>query len=99
MLLITTPVSQHFWTWDRFLQGGRDFEMGAVTILSFLSLALVLSKSYKQCVDVVLSAQRLLAARSDLVLPATSRAAAFSSRPRVGPLDAVVCISSVTIQI
>lgn len=49
------PVTQHLWTWDRFLHGGRDFELTTLMILSFLGLVLVLSKNFKQCIDSLLS--------------------------------------------
>ena len=45
--LITMPVTQHLWTWDHFLHGGRDFELSTLMILSFLGLVLVLSKNLK----------------------------------------------------
>ncbi|MGA8743623.1 MAG: hypothetical protein WB561_20695 [Terracidiphilus sp.] len=59
--LITMPVTQHLWTWDRFLHGGRDFELSTLMILSFLGLALVLSKNLKQCFDSLFSALCILA--------------------------------------
>jgi hypothetical protein len=59
--LITMPVTQHLWTWDHFLHGGRDFELSTLMILSFLSLVLVLSKSLKQGIDSLLSALCVLA--------------------------------------
>ena len=37
------PLTQYFWTWDRFLHGGQDFELGALMVLTNLSLALVLA--------------------------------------------------------
>jgi hypothetical protein len=53
--LLTMPVTQHLWTWDRFLHGGRDFELSTLMILSFLGLVLVLAKSLKQSIDSLLS--------------------------------------------
>lgn len=53
--IITMPVTQHLWTWDRFLHGGRDFELSTLMILSVLGLVLVLSKNLKQCIDSLLS--------------------------------------------
>jgi hypothetical protein len=53
--LITMPVTQHLWTWDHFLHGGKDFELSTLMILSFLGLVLVLAKSLKQCIDSLLS--------------------------------------------
>jgi hypothetical protein len=49
--LMTMPVTERLWTWDHFLQGGQDFEMSTILVLSFLCLVLVLSKHGKQGVD------------------------------------------------
>ena len=46
--LITMPITQHLWTWDRFLHGGQDFETGALMILTALNLVLVLARCCKQ---------------------------------------------------
>jgi hypothetical protein len=53
--LLTMPITEHLWTWDRFLQTGRDFELGTLMVLSFLCLVLVLSKQCKQSVESLLS--------------------------------------------
>jgi len=49
--LMSMPLTEHLWTWDHFLQGGQDFEMSTILVLSFLCLVLVLSKHEKQGVD------------------------------------------------
>ena len=49
--LLTMPVTQHLWTWDRFLRGGQDFELTALLVLSIICLVLVLSKHGKQGID------------------------------------------------
>lgn len=39
--LITMPVTQHYWMWDKFMHGGQDFELGllmAVTCVCFVLL-------------------------------------------------------------
>jgi hypothetical protein len=54
--LITMPLTQHVWTWDRFLHGGHDFEFGMLTILTTLSLVLLLAQLCKQGVGLLLSA-------------------------------------------
>jgi hypothetical protein len=58
--LITMPVTQHLWTWDHFLRGGNDFEMTTLLVLSFLGMALVLSRQLKQCLDSLFAALRFL---------------------------------------
>jgi hypothetical protein len=49
--LMTMPVTERLWTWDHFLHGGQDFELGALLVLSILCLALVLPRYGKQFVD------------------------------------------------
>jgi hypothetical protein len=94
------PVTEHLWTWDRFLQGGRDFELGTLMLLSTLCLALVLSKGYKQCFDMLLSARRTLAVNfDDLVVPAVSLFAGFSHLRRIPPPDPGTCASALPLQI
>ncbi len=53
--LITMPITEHIWAWDRFLHGGQDFELGALLVLSFLCLVLVLSKQCQRWVEYSLS--------------------------------------------
>lgn len=53
--LITTPITQHLWTWDRFLDGGQDFETNALLILTALNLVLVLAECCKQIVGKLLT--------------------------------------------
>lgn len=58
--LSTMPLTQHIWSWDHFLHGGQDFELGALAVLIVLSLALVLCRQRRQALDVVLAIWRLL---------------------------------------
>jgi hypothetical protein len=57
--LITMPLTQRIWTWDHFLQGGQDFEFGALAILTTLCLVLLLARHFKQSVDLLLAACHL----------------------------------------
>jgi len=61
MSLITTPLTQHLWTWDHFLRGGQDFELAAFMLLTAFGLVLVLSRHCRQRVDLLLASSRLLA--------------------------------------
>lgn len=58
--LVTMPLTQHYWTWDRFLHGGQDFELGSLMVLSVLGLVLVLSKHGKQRMELLVSAWRFV---------------------------------------
>lgn len=44
------PLTEHLWTWDRFLSGGQDFEAGTLAVLMALCLVLVFASYQKQCV-------------------------------------------------
>ena len=46
--ILSMPVTQYLWSWDRFLHGGQDFESGILMALTFLCLALVLLKQCKR---------------------------------------------------
>lgn len=35
------PVTQGIWSWDKFLHGGQDFELGLLIIVSCLGLVLL----------------------------------------------------------
>ena len=43
-LLALNPLTQHFWTWDRFLHGGHDFETNLILMVAALCLVLVLAQ-------------------------------------------------------
>lgn len=62
--LITSPLTQHLWTWDHFLHGGQDFELAALMIFTVLGLVLVLSRQCRQHVLLVLAPWSLLARES-----------------------------------
>jgi hypothetical protein len=91
--LITMPVTQHLWTWDNFLHGGQDFELGTLLLLSLLSLVLVLTKHSKQCIDSLFAAWCLLATNLNdcalLRIPALSQFMLFPKNRIASPaLDA-----------
>lgn len=57
--LLTMPMTERLWSWDRFMQGGEDFELGALLVLSFFCLALVLTRQCQQRVESSLSTWRV----------------------------------------
>jgi len=59
--LLTMPITEHLWNWDRFLQTGRDFELGTLMVLSFFCLVLILSRKCKQRVESLFAAWCTLA--------------------------------------
>jgi hypothetical protein len=38
---LTMPITQGIWSWDKFLHGGQDFELGLLMIVSCLCLVLL----------------------------------------------------------
>lgn len=48
---VMIPYTQHAWSWDRFLQGGHDFETNLLLFLSLLCLILLLGRRGHQSVE------------------------------------------------
>jgi hypothetical protein len=46
-LLIVMPWTEYFWSFDRFLRGGQDFELGLLSVMIFLCLIIVLLQHCK----------------------------------------------------
>lgn len=78
ILLITTPLTQSIWTWDHFLQGGQDFESGALASLATLLLVFLLAQHLKQSAGLLAAIYSLFFfPRSYRVSAGTARSAAF----------------------
>ena len=60
LFLAVMPLTEHLWTWDKFLRGGPDVEFGLLGIVSILCLVLVLSQHYKQVINLLLTLRRLI---------------------------------------
>lgn len=43
VVLVLSSFTEHFWTWDRFLRGGQDFELSLLALIAFFCLILVLA--------------------------------------------------------
>lgn len=59
--MLTMPLTQDIWTWDRFLRGGQDFEAWTFTIVIILCLAVLLSQLCKRRLDLLFAVCRMLA--------------------------------------
>jgi len=57
--LVTSPLTQEVWTWDRFLRGGQDFESGVLLVLVSLCLVLLLAQLIHRTADLLPAALRL----------------------------------------
>lgn len=58
--LVTMPITQHFWTWDRFLHGGHDFESGLLMVVICLCFALLRAQHCRQNLGFLLEIGTLL---------------------------------------
>lgn len=43
LLVAVMPVTEHFWTWDHFMQGGHDLEFSLLTVLVFCGLVVLIA--------------------------------------------------------
>src|ERR1700757_4884805 len=74
--LVTSPLTQQVWTWDRFLHGGQDFESSLLVLLVSLCLLLLLAQHFKQAVPLALAPWSRMARASNG--PAVAGPAAIS---------------------
>ena len=63
--VLTSPLTQQVWTWDRFLHGGQDFESSLLILLVSFCLLLLLAQHFKQAVDLALAAWSRMARASN----------------------------------
>ena len=54
IVLILSSFTEHFWTWDRFLRGGQDFELSLLALLAFFCLILVFAQYFRRGVSELL---------------------------------------------
>ncbi|HEY4009501.1 MAG TPA: hypothetical protein VGM11_05075 [Acidobacteriaceae bacterium] len=50
IVLVLSSFTEHFWTWDRFLRGGQDFELSVLALIAFFCLILVLADHFSRAV-------------------------------------------------
>ena len=55
IVLMALPFTQHLWTWDRFLHGGHDFETNVLLIVITLCLVLVMVRSCRQGIRILIN--------------------------------------------
>jgi hypothetical protein len=74
IVLMALPFTQHLWTWDRFLHGGHDFETNVLLIVITLCLVLVMMRSCRQGIRILINASAsLFLPRRQLVLTEARR--------------------------
>ncbi len=59
--LLTMPITQQLWTWDHFLEGGQDFELGLFVIITCLCLVLLRAQHCRQKMRHLLALMRVFA--------------------------------------
>lgn len=83
--LITMPITQHLWTWDHFLEGGQDFELGLFVIVTCLCLVLLRAQHCRQKVRHLLTLTCVLALQFRRCLSAFQLA--FARIASIAPAD------------
>jgi hypothetical protein len=53
--LVTMPVTQHLWQWDKFLHGGHDFELSLLMTVTCLCFVLLQADHCRQYVAFLLA--------------------------------------------
>lgn len=84
--LVTMPVTQDLWTWDKFLHGGQDFELGMLMIITCLCLTLLRTEQSRGELGLLVVIRALLRSKpprrlSLLLYPTPSQV----DRPRIPP--------------
>jgi hypothetical protein len=60
ILILIMPLTEYYWTFDKFLRGGQDMEFGMLSLAAVLCLILVLSLQRKRRVISLLAARQWL---------------------------------------
>ena len=60
VLVVVMPLTEYFWHFDRFMQGGQDFELSLLAAMTFLCLILVLFQKGKRSVALLMALRRWL---------------------------------------
>jgi hypothetical protein len=61
LLIFLMPLTEHFYSWDKFLHGGRDVEFGTLCLLLFVGLVLLMAHRAMTSPLAVLLAHRVIA--------------------------------------
>lgn len=86
--MLTMPFTQGLWTWDKFLHGGQDFELGLLVIITCLCLLLLRTEQSKHLLGLLLLMKSLLVrTRQRAAACVFQSAPSYDRRPRI-PLPA-----------
>jgi hypothetical protein len=60
MLVVLMPVTEYYWTFDKFLRGGQDLEFGLLALAAIFCLVLVLCQQRRLGLMLILALRRWL---------------------------------------
>jgi hypothetical protein len=61
LIIFAMPWTEYSWSFDKFLRGGQDFELGLLSVAALLCLVVVLLQHGRQSVAFLLAIRRWLA--------------------------------------
>jgi hypothetical protein len=61
LIIFVMPWTEYAWSFDKFLRGGQDFELGLLSLVALLCLVLVLLQHGRQEVAFLLAIRRWFA--------------------------------------
>jgi hypothetical protein len=60
MLVVLMPLTEYYWTFDKFLRGGQDLEFGLLSLAAVFCLVLVLCQQRRLGLMLILALRRCL---------------------------------------
>jgi hypothetical protein len=60
MVVVLMPLTEYYWTFDKFLRGGQDLEFGLLSLAAVLCLVLVLCQQRRLGLSLILALRRWL---------------------------------------
>ena len=60
MLIVLMPLTEYYWTFDKFLRGGQDLEFGLLSLAAVFCLVLVLCQQRRMGLILILAVRRWL---------------------------------------
>ena len=91
MLVVLMPLTEYYWTFDKFLRGGQDLEFGLLSLAAVFCLVLVLCQQRRLGLMLILALRRcpwFIFRRADQPVRESSRVilAALHVTPRPHPV-------------
>ena len=87
MLVVLMPLTEYYWTFDKFLRGGQDLEFGLLSLAAVFCLVLVLCQQRRLGLILILAIRRWLRfAFKHIDQPARERSRAILASLHVSPL-------------